>query len=379
MSLKRGTVIIDTEALLNNIDQIRRTVGDKKIFAVIKADAYGHGAEYIAELFEKENLVNGFCVATREEAVSLREKGIKSPILILGTIFDDDIKYIMEENISTVIYTEEMAKTFSEEYKRLNNGKPIKVHIKVDTGMSRIGLSPDDKGLEIVKRIISYEGIEVEGIMMHFSKADEMDKTTAMKQYDRFISFIKMCNDEGIEFKVRHCCNSAGIMELKDCYLDAVRAGIILYGLKPSNEVDWEKYDFKPAMRIESSIAYVKDVKKGTEISYGGTFVCDKDMKIATIPVGYADGYPRLLSNKGYVLINGQKARILGRVCMDQFMVDVTDIDGAEKNTLVTLMGKNGNLEITAEELGEISGRFNYELVCNFVGRMKRIFDSQCM
>ena len=254
-------------------------------------------------------------------------------------------------------------------------GKAAKVHIKVDTGMSRIGITPDDTGLRFVKEAMETPGIEIEGIFTHFARADEADKTSALKQLEVFQAFIGQIESKlGLTIPVKHCSNSAGIVEMPQANMDVVRPGIILYGLRPSDEVSQEIVALRPALSLHSHIVYVKEVQPGLSVSYGGTFTAQHKMRIATIPVGYGDGYPRMLSGKGYVLIHGKKAPILGRVCMDQFMVDVTDILNVKEGDPVTLIGTDGEETITAELLGDLSGRFNYELVCDLGRRIPRVY-----
>ncbi len=254
-------------------------------------------------------------------------------------------------------------------------GKKAIVHIKVDTAMSRIGVKPDESGLSFVRECLSMKNITVEGVFTHFAKADEKDKKAVRTQLSAFQSFLDLSDEEtGYDFPIRHCSNSAGIVELKDANMDMVRAGITLYGLWPSEEVSRDIISLKPVLSLKSHIVYVKEISKGTCVSYGGTFQAKDDMRIATIPVGYGDGYPRSLSNKGSVLIQGKRAAVLGRVCMDQFMVDVTDIPAAKEGDEVTLIGRDGEAIITMEELGALSGRFNYELACDLGKRIPRVF-----
>ena len=251
----------------------------------------------------------------------------------------------------------------------------MKVHIKVDTGMSRIGIFPDDEGFAFVKELSEMKGIEIEGIFTHFARADEKDKTSAKEQMAKFKAFTERIETKlGLTGLIKDCSNSAGILELPEANMDVVRAGIILYGLAPSDEVDMKRISLRPALSLISTIVYTKWLESGTPISYGGTYVTDKPTKVATIPLGYGDGYPRSLSNKGFVLIHGKKAPILGRVCMDQFMVDVTHIPEAKAGDKVTLIGTDGDMEISADELGEISGRFNYELMCDLGKRIPRVY-----
>ncbi|MDE7249428.1 MAG: alanine racemase, partial [Lachnospiraceae bacterium] len=253
--------------------------------------------------------------------------------------------------------------------------KKAMVHIKVDTGMSRIGIRANEEGVSFVKEAFDTEGIEIEGIFTHFARADENDKSFAENQLREFEEFIKKIRLEtGKEFPIRHCSNSAGIIEIPRANMDMVRAGIILYGLWPSNQVEQNIVELTPALSLYSQIVYVKEIEAGTPVSYGGTFTAPSRMRIATIPAGYGDGYPRGLSGKGYVLVHGRKAPVLGRVCMDQFMIDVTDIPEAKQGDKVTLIGRDGQETITVEMLGELSGRFNYELVCNLGKRIPRVY-----
>ena len=251
----------------------------------------------------------------------------------------------------------------------------MKIHIAVDTGMSRIGIRPDDSGLAFVKKAMETEGIEIEGIFTHFATADEADKTKTYAQLERFTSFTEGIEKQlGLKIPLRHAANSAGILEIAEAQLDSVRAGIILYGLMPSDETDPNTAVLHPILSLYSHVVFIKELEAGREISYGGTFTTQKPMRVATIPLGYGDGYPRLLSNKGSVLICGKRAPILGKVCMDQFMVDVTDIPEAKEGSLVTLIGCDGKEKVTMEELGALSGRINYELACCLGKRIPRIY-----
>ena len=253
----------------------------------------------------------------------------------------------------------------------------MKVHIAVDTGMSRIGIQPDETGIAFVKKAMETNGVEIEGIFTHFATADEKDKSKTYAQLAVFQKFIRRLEEElGLSVPVKHCSNSAGMIELSEAHMDAVRAGVILYGLWPSSEVSRSRISLKPILSLYSRIVFVKELEAGREISYGGTYTTTKKTRVATIPVGYADGYPRQLSNKADVLICGKRAPILGRVCMDQFMVDVTDIPEAKEGSLVTLIGSDEDQTITMEELGEKSGRFNYELACCLGKRIPRVYQS---
>ena len=248
------------------------------------------------------------------------------------------------------------------------------MHIKVDTGMSRIGFKDHEESADLIKTISGLPGVEIEGLFTHFARADEKDKTNARGQLSRYLDFYRMLKEREVEVKMCHCSNSAGIFDIRDANLDAVRAGISIYGMYPSENVNKFAVPIVPALTLRSHVVYIKDVEPGTAVSYGGTFVAERAMRIATVPVGYGDGYPRSLSNKGWVLIRGQKAPIVGRICMDQFMVDVSGILQAREGDMVTLIGSDGGREITMEDMGELSGRFNYELACDFGKRIPRRF-----
>lgn len=365
---------VDLDALHYNMEQMHRKISpDTRIMGIIKADGYGHGAVQLGRELEQLDYVFGYGVATAEEAFILREAGLKKPVLVLGYTFPYAYEELIEKEIRMTVFRydtlEELAAC------AIKQGKKAKIHIKVDTGMSRIGIKPDESGLQFVQKALSYEEIEAEGIFTHFAKADEADKTSAEQQIDRMSQFIGQVEKEtGYRFPIRHCSNSAGILEIEKANMDMVRAGITLYGLWPSEEVRRDSISLHPVLSLKSRIVCVKEVEKGTQISYGGIYTAKKNMRIATVPVGYGDGYPRSLSGKGYVLIRGKRAPILGRVCMDQFMVSVEDIPDAEEGTEVTLIGRDGKMQITMEELGALSGRFNYEFACNLSNRIPRVY-----
>lgn len=366
--------MVDLDAAVENIEGLRiNLVSGTKILAVIKANGYGHGAVQIAKKLEAFDYIFGYAVATAEEAFELRRAGIYKPILILGYTFPDCYRDLVLQDIRPAVFRLDMIKELSEE--AVKQGKKLKVHIKVDTGMSRIGIFPDDTGVSFVKEAAKLPGIEIEGMFTHFARADEKDKTNALKQFERFVSFTERVERElSLRIPLKHCANSAAIMELPETALDLVRAGIALYGLWPSEEMDRKKNTLRPLFSLYSHIAYVKTLPAGTPVSYGGTYVTSGIRRIATIPVGYGDGYPRGLSGKGEVLVLGKRAPIVGRVCMDQFMADVTDIPEAKEGDLVTLIGTDGAERITMEELGDISGRFNYELACDLGSRIPRVY-----
>lgn len=373
-SYQRTYVEVDLDAIVDNMCNLKQNVAEHtQLVGVIKTDGYGHGSVPIARVLENLDFMYGFATATVEEAHSLRMAGIKKPILILGYAFPYCYEMLAQEEIRPTIFRYDTVSKLVEAARK--TGKAVKVHIKVDTGMSRIGISPDEEGLQFVRQLMEHEEIEIEGILTHFAKADESDKTATYEQLERFQDFIKRIEEQlGLQIPVKHCSNSAGIIEFPEANMDVVRAGISLYGLRPSDEVSETKVLLRPALSWYSTIVYCKTIHKGQSVSYGGHFVADKDTKVATIPVGYGDGYPRSLSEKGYVLIRGQKAPILGRVCMDQFMVDVTEIPDAQEGDRVTLIGRDRDAQISAELLGDISGRFNYELICDIGKRVPRVY-----
>lgn len=364
---------VDLDAIVSNMRQMKQNINkETRMIAVIKTDGYGHGAVPIAKELEKLDFMYGFAVATAEEAFFLREQKITKPILILGHVFPYAYERLIREEIRFAAFREDCLSQINEVAQRV--GKKAYLHIKVDTGMRRIGIRPDDSGLNFVKKVLQFSQLATEGIFTHFATADQADKSFTREQFQRFASFVNQVEQLCGKSLIRHCSNSAGILELQDMNMDVVRAGITLYGLAPSDEVDMKRVLLKPAMSLYSTVTFCKTVYPGEGISYGMTFVAKEQMRVATIPAGYGDGYPRSLSGKGYVLIHGQKAPILGRVCMDQFMVDVTNISDVKEGDEVVLMGSSGEETISAEFLGDLSGRFNYELVCCIGERVPRLF-----
>lgn len=370
---------VNLDAVCSNLEYMKDHIGPgTQICGVIKTDGYGHGAVPIAKELEEMPYMYGFATATPEEAFILRKAGIKKPILILGYSFPYSFERMIEAEIRITVFRYDMLEQIADAVKNLEKKgihKCARVHIKVDTGMSRIGIRPDEDGIIFVKKAFETEGIEVEGIFTHFARSDEQDKASAYEQLQRFNVFIQMIRNElGRDIPIKHCANSAAILEMPDAHMDVVRAGIIMYGLWPSEEVSKDIIPLKPALSLYSCIVYKKTIEPGCSVSYGGTFTADKQMVVATVPTGYGDGYPRGLSGIGYVLVRGKKAPILGRVCMDQFMIDVTHIPEAEEGDKVTLIGCDGEEKITMEELGDISGRFNYELACDLGKRIPRVY-----
>lgn len=363
---------IDLDAVLYNMEQMKNRIGgDAQLIAVVKTDGYGHGAVPIARMLEDVPYVWGYAVACLEEAVQLKENGMKKPVLVLGCVFPDQYEEMIRYDIRPAVYTEEMAKAMSEEAAR--QGKDVFFHIKVDTGMGRIGFPVNEESADTIRRVSGLPNVQLEGMFTHFAKADETDKTYTYEQHRKFLWMKEQMEKRGVAIRYYDCDNSAGIIDFPDMKHDLARAGISMYGMYPSEEVDQDAVRLKPALTLTSHVTFVKDVEPGTAISYGGTFVAEKKMKVATIPVGYGDGYPRSLSNKGFVLIHGKRAKILGRVCMDQFMADVTEIPETKFMDPVVLIGADGDEQITVEELADLSGRFNYEFVCCLGKRIPRV------
>ncbi len=364
---------ISLDAILANMESMKRNLKEGvQITAVLKTNAYGHGAVEIAKVLEPLDYVWGYAVAAFEEAVELREAGLRKPILLLGYVFPYCYQELARMNIRPAVFREDMLEQLSAAAKAA--GKKIKIHIAVDTGMSRIGIFPDETGLDFVKKALETEGLQVEGMFTHFARADEADRSFTEEQLEKFVWLTEAVKERlGYEIPIRHCSNSAGIIEYPHANMSMVRAGITLYGLWPSDEVRKDIVPLEPVMSLRSHIIYIKEISAGTPVSYGGTWAPDHTVRLATVPVGYGDGWPRSLSNKGYVLIRGQKAPIRGRVCMDQFMVEVTDIPDAAEGDEVTLIGRDGDAFISMEEVGDLSGRFNYELACDINPRVPRL------
>lgn len=373
-SYQRVWAEVDLDAIWENMVHMKENIAENtKILAVIKTDGYGHGGVPIAKMLEQLDFMFGYAAATYEEAHVLREAGVKKPILILGYTFPYCYEELIREEIRPAVYRRDTVEELAAAAVKV--GQKAKVHIKVDTGMGRIGITPDEEGLEFVRFLIEHPELEVEGIFTHFAKSDEADKTSANHQLELFQNFIdKIQTELGITIPVKHCSNSAAILEMPQANMDMVRAGITAYGLYPSEEVSKDIVPLRAAMSLYSHIVYCKMIHAGQSVSYGGLFTAQKDTRVATIPVGYGDGYPRSLSGRGYVLIHGKRAPILGRVCMDQFMVDISEIPEAMDGDKVTLLGMDGTERITAEELGELSGRFNYEFVCDLGKRIPRVY-----
>lgn len=360
---------IDLNKLEHNFNCVRNKLPNNiKILGVIKANAYGHGAVEIGKFLDGK--CDFFGVACIEEAVELKKAGIKTPILILGRVFPFDIETAVKYDVRIPIFSYDDAVALSNE--AVKQGKNMPFHFCIDTGMSRIGFQVSEESADICKSITELPNIFAEGLFSHFATADEKDLSKAVEQRNKYKEFCKMLSDRGIEIPIKHLNNSAGIMNF-DEYFDMCRMGIITYGLYPSDEVDKDILDLEPIMSWHAKISHIKELEPNREISYGGTFKTDRVTKVATVPVGYADGFPRCLSNKGKVIINGKYAKILGRVCMDQFMVDVSDIE-CNINDEVVLFGTQKNAHISLEELSNSAYSFNYELPCRIPVRVNRVY-----
>ena len=363
---------ISLEAIGHNIREVKKRLPEGvKLLGVVKANAYGHGAVPVASYLE--NQVDYFATATIEEAVELRENGISAPILILGYVSPSQYGDLVEYDITQTIDSYAQALALEKEAARQN--RKAKAHLAVDTGMTRIGFQVTEHDADVAAKIADLPHIELEGMFTHFSCADQEDKTYCSMQMEKYDKMTALLAERGVTIPLRHICNSAGIMEFDDHRFEMVRSGIITYGIYPSEEVKKERLDLIPALSWKSHVIHVKEVGPGIGVSYGATYVTEKPMtRIATVSAGYADGYPRALSNQGCVLIHGKKAPIIGRICMDQMMVDVTDIPDLQVEDVVTLVGTDGDETITIEEIANPAARFDYEMLCDISSRVTRVY-----
>lgn len=369
-SLLRTWAEIDISALLHNFKKIKNMSGGAEIIAVVKANAYGHSVKNVVPALDNAG-ADRFAVATLQEALELRNLGVKKPILILGYTNPDGASLLAENEITQCVFSKEYAQMLSE--KAVESGVNVKIHLKLDTGMSRLGFDCRTEelfGLEDATVAANLENLETEGAFTHFAVSDRNEKEEdgfTDSQYQRFKKATDILKSRGVNIPLCHCCNSGAILNDSEKHFSAVRPGIILYGLSPDSSAPLE--GFKPVMTLKTTIAMIKEIHSNDTVSYGRTFEAKEKMLVATLPVGYADGYPRLLSNKGYVVINGQKAPIVGRVCMDQIVVDVTNIPNVSMGDEVILMGEKPS----AEEIGQMCGTINYEIVCGVSSRVPRI------
>lgn len=365
---------VDLDAIRENMAEMKKNLPPGTgLIGVVKADGYGHGAVPVARAICA--LVEGYAVATAEEALVLRRHRVDKPILILGPVHESYYRALIDQEIRPVMFTYKEMEKFS--FKAEQAGKKAPIHLAVDTGMCRIGMKPDEESADMVQAAEKLPGIFIEGLFTHFATADEEKKEKTERQLERFRHFVELLDARGVEIPIKHCANSAGIIDRLGTEYRWVRAGISMYGLYPSDEVNKSQVKLFPALTLKSHITYVKSIGPGDEVSYGGTYRAEEERRIATIPVGYGDGYPRNLSGKGEVLIRGRRAPILGRVCMDQMMVDVTHISDASEGDEVTLIGRDGQEVLAVEDLARAGGGFHYEILCNLGKRIPRVYFSQ--
>ncbi len=371
MQFDRVYAEIDLDNIRENMEAMRAALAPgTKMIGTVKTDGYGHGAVPVAKTIEP--YVWGYAVASAEEAEELRAHGVEKPVLILGPVGGFRLRELIGADVRMTVFEYPSAQEISR--MAVSLGKTARVHVAVDTGMSRIGLFADRGSAQTVKRISELPNLEIEGMFTHFARADETDKTAAAEQLAKFREFAEMVREAGVRIPLLHCSNSAAIIEMQEAHMDMVRAGISIYGLYPSDEVDRAAVKLKPAMALRAPVTYIKEIAPGTAVSYGGTFVAERPTRVATVGIGYGDGYPRNLSGKGYALIRGKRAPILGRVCMDQLMLDVTDIPQAREGDTATFLGRDGDLEITMEELAKLCGGFHYEIPCLISKRVPRVY-----
>ncbi|MBZ9689163.1 alanine racemase [Clostridium estertheticum] len=362
---------VDLDKLAFNMREIRRVAKSTNIIAVVKADAYGHGAIDVAPVL-LQNGANRLAVAVISEAVELRRSGIECPIMILGFTPPNLIDNLLKYNIEQAVYSYEFARELSKMAQKKN--KIAKIHIVVDTGMGRIGYLPTQDSVEEVYNISKLPNIIIEGMFCHFSSADEKDKAYTYNQVKKYNDFYEKLKEKKVNINIRHMANSAAIIDLPETHYEAVRPGIILYGYYPSGEVNKESINLKPVMTLKTNVVHIKTLPPGEYVSYGRKFETQRESIIATLPVGYADGYTRLLYQKGKVIIKDSFAPVIGRICMDQCMIDVTDIEGVKIGDEVILMGEDKNNKFTADTIAELIGTINYEIVCMIGKRVPRVY-----
>ena len=367
---------INLKSIAHNIRELRRILEpDTHLMAVVKANAYGHGALEVSRVV----LANGadwLGVAVLDEAVVLRNYGVSAPILILGYTPEEQAEAVVEADIRQTVFSFSLARALSEAAQKL--GKPARIHLKVDTGMGRIGFRVEENSIKEILRIRDLPGLIIEGVFSHLATADAEDKEYTQEQLALFTKILARLKQEDIDSPLRHVANSAAIIDLPESHLDMVRAGIAIYGIYPSLAVNHRKIALQPAMSLKAQITQVKDIAEGTGISYGRTYISKGPTRIASLALGYADGYPRVLSNRGEVLVRGQRAPVVGTVCMDQFMIDVGHIPGVQVGDEAVIMGSQGDQSILAEEIAEKAGTINYEIVTRIGLRLPKIFNNGC-
>ncbi|MBR0373932.1 MAG: alanine racemase [Mogibacterium sp.] len=375
--LRQTWVEIDLGALDHNIKAIKaRLRPETQVIGVVKADAYGHGAVRCAEVL-RANGVSRFAVATLQEARTLREAGFDEKIVVLGIVADEFADVVVQEDLVPVISSVESAERLSAA--ALAQGRRVSCFIKLDTGMGRIGFpvrngADVDRAVEAIREINDFEGLRIVGLMSHFSSSDEYERAYTDSQLQCFEEVYARLSAAGVDLLWRTIANSAAIIQYPATLFEAVRPGIILYGCYPSDEVDRSVIDLRPVMSVRANIVHVKTVPVGTCVSYGRRFTADRETRIATISIGYADGYSRALSGKAEVLVKGVRVPVVGNICMDQCMIDVTDVPDVKRGDPVTVMGRDGDEEITAEELAAKLGTINYEVLCDFGLRLDKVY-----
>lgn len=362
---------VNLDNIINNINEIKKNINAEEIIAVVKANAYGHGAIDVAPILV-ESGADKLAVATLSEALELREAGIKVPILILGYTDVSFAEMLINNDIEQTVYSLDYAKELSKKAEAL--GKIAKIHIAVDTGMGRIGFLPNKKSVEEVVEISKLSNLRITGVFTHFSNADEEDKSYAHNQIEKFNSFINEIEKREVNLGVKHISNSASIIDIEDAHYNAIRPGIILYGYYPSDYINKDKLKLMPALSLKCQVIHVKELPKGEYIGYGRKFRTERDSVIATLPIGYADGYIRGLYGKAQVIINGKLAPVVGKICMDQCMVDVTDIGPVNVGDEVILLGEDNGIKNNADDMAEILDTINYEILCMIGRRVPRIY-----
>jgi alanine racemase len=359
------------DAIEHNLFRIKSKVTPAKIMAVVKANAYGHGIIEVAKTMEKAG-ADYLGVGFLEEGINLRQNKIKAPILVLGGVLGYQIKKFIEHNLEITVSSIELAEQINKEVEKLRSNK-AKIHLKIDTGMERIGVNWQN-ALQFVEKVALMKNVEVVGIYSHFATSDEKDKSFALEQLERFNDVLSKVKSLGVEIPLKHIANSGAILDIPESYFDMVRPGIILYGIYPSGETS-ESIKLKPAMKLKSKVVFLKEVPPNTSVSYGRKYFTKNKSRIVTIPIGYGDGYSRLLSNKADVIINEKKFPVVGTICMDQIMVNIGDNHNIKVGDEVIMIGKSGNEEITALELAEKMGTIPYEIVCGINTRVPRIYN----
>ena len=369
---RRTWAEIDLDALAHNMRGIRKiTSPSAQVMAVVKADAYGHGYYEVTKTL-LENGADRLAVAMLQEGIQLRKSGFTQPILVLGALVEEDIEGYIDYEVTPNVFCVEQARAVSETAEK--KGKTVKIHIKIDTGMTRIGFvaTEDNEGIaDEIAEIAKMPNIEIEGMFSHFATSDETDGAYTRMQYARFMDVVKKLEERSVTIPVKHICNSAGIMMYPEMHLDMVRPGIILYGLYPSDEVDKGRLDLRPVMSLKSKVTLVKEVEEGRGVSYGKEYITSKPTKIATVPIGYADGYLRRLKDKAKMMVNGETVPVIGRICMDQCMIDVTNVNTIKRGDEVTIFSDTG---ITMDDVAAWSETINYEIACEIGKRIPRIY-----